>query len=65
MAGAVEAGLRVAVEVMDEIRPQSLTAQDYVLIKDWKKFGQKRGQVETRRACRSKGLNVGGHILTI
>jgi hypothetical protein len=44
MSGAVESGLRVAIEVMDEIRPQCLSAQDYAVIKDSAKFGRKRNR---------------------
>ena len=34
MAGAVLAGQRAAVEVLDVLRPQSLTSQDYFLLKE-------------------------------
>jgi hypothetical protein len=44
MSGAVESGLRAAIEVMDEIRPQCLSAQDYALIKDVRNYGTKRSQ---------------------
>ena len=44
MSGAVESGLRTAIEVMDEIRPQCLSAQDYALIKDSRNYGRKKSQ---------------------
>ena len=34
MAGAVQAGQRAALEVLDNLRPQSLTAQDYLILKE-------------------------------
>jgi monoamine oxidase len=34
MAGAVQAGQRAAIEILDELRPQSLTSQDYFLLKE-------------------------------
>ena len=33
MAGAVHAGHRAAIEVLDRLRPQSLTSQDYFFLK--------------------------------
>ena len=44
MSGAVESGHRAAIEVMEEIRPQSLSAQDLNVIKDSAKFGRKRNR---------------------
>ena len=44
MSGAVESGLRAAIEVMDEILPQCLSAQDYALIKDSRNYGRKRNE---------------------
>ena len=34
MAGAVHAGQRAAIEVLNILRPQSLTSQDYYLLKE-------------------------------
>ena len=34
MAGAVHAGQRSAIEVLDILRPQSLTSKDYFLLKE-------------------------------
>ena len=34
MAGAVHAGQRAALEVLDNLRPQSLSAQDYLVLKE-------------------------------
>ena len=34
MAGAVHAGQRAAIEVLNILRPQSLTSQDYFLLKE-------------------------------
>ncbi len=34
MAGAVQAGQRAAVEILDELRPQCLTSSDYHLLKE-------------------------------
>lgn len=44
MYGAVESGLRVSIEVLDEIRPQCLSAQDYTAVKDSSRFGLKRSR---------------------
>lgn len=34
MAGAVHAGHRAAIEVLDNLRPQSLSSQDYFFLKE-------------------------------
>ena len=48
MAGAVQAGQRAALEVLDNLRPQSLSAQDYLILKESQSKFYQQGKRKTQ-----------------